>query len=450
MNFCTQCLYPYNLDDARFCVKCGSTLLLKDRYRVLSPIGQGGFGRTFLAVDEHIPSKPQCVIKHLHLHQHSDSVGSKAMELFVQEAVRLDQLRHPQIPQLLAHFEQENQLYLVQEFIQGETLEQELKHQGVYNEAKIRQLLKDLLPVLEFIHSRQVIHRDIKPSNIMRRQPGGEVVLIDFGVAKYLTSTVLVKTGTTVGSPEYMPPEQTRGKVLPASDLYSFGVTCIYLLTGISPFDLFDVTSDRWIWRDYLPYNNPISGDLGEIIDKLIQNPLPRRYKSATEVIAALTPKPKPIAPQPINKLYSSTGIDYKQLNNLLAVQKWQQANQLTWDLMCQALSKPLGSYFFIKDIENMPCEDLRIIDELWAKYSNGKFGFSSQVKIYNICDCDYGQFCAAVGWNLSKSSSLTQALSFRLSAPAGHLPSHFWSGGTQLWRHLSALDTKLKSCYNR
>lgn len=505
MSFCTACLYPQNPDSAKFCLKCGKPLLLKERYHPLYPIGQGGFGRTFLAVDEHIPSRPFCVIKQLCFPDADTSSFGKAAELFRQEAVRLDELRHPQIPQLLAHFEQGNQLYLVQELITGQTLAQELQQQGVFSEAHIWQLLQDLLPVLQFIHSRQVIHRDIKPANIMRKrtpenlgsidiavpqqisetaifnkgstmtlgnmeslfrkpkrgkavpnsqiQPAntielstpGNLVLIDFGVAKQITATALVNTGTTVGSAEYMAPEQMRGKALPASDLYSLGVSCIYLLTGISPFDLFDVTSDRWVWRDYLLPGNTVTENLSAILDKLLQNALPQRYQSATEVLAAINTK-APIKQSLVNTLYSAAGVDYKRLRNLLATKQWQQADQETWTVMCQALSKPSGSYLFNSDLENLPCGDLQIIDQLWRKYSQGHFGFTVQTQIYLSCGSDYGQFCATVGWSLTKSNSPTHNFLFIWSVPKGNLPSHSWAGGTQLWRHMNVLTTKLLS----
>jgi serine/threonine protein kinase len=502
MSFCTACLYPQNPDTTRFCLKCGKSLLLKERYRPLYAIGSGGFGRTFLAVDEHLPSKPKCVVKQLYFSDTNKDTFAKAVQLFHQEAVRLDELQHPQIPQLLAHFEQENQLYLVQELIVGQTLAQELQEQGVFSEVHIWQLLKDLLPVLQFIHSRQVIHRDIKPANIMRRSvpvelskfedipaatntsllhkgstitigeleslnfektpsraspvskikpanfvgnsASGEIVLIDFGVAKQITATALVNTGTTVGSAEYMAPEQMRGKALPASDLYSLGVTCIYLLTGISPFELFDVTSDRWIWHDYLPNGNRISDRLGAILDKLLKNALSQRYQSATQVLAAINAEAKSVKKPQVNTLNSATGLNYKHLRDLLMARQWQQADEETWVVMCKSLSKPVGSYLFKSDLENLPAEDLQIIDQLWKKYSQGHFGFTVQIQIYENCGRDYSQFCGAVGWNLITSNSPTHNLFFIWSVPKGRLPSHNWVGGTQSWKHLSALATKL------
>jgi len=176
----------------------------------LKVIGQGGFGKTFLAQDESKPSQPRCVIKQFIYND--PATLREAQRLFEQEAVRLDDLgKHPQIPELLAHCEQNGRQYLVQEFIDGENLLQELNRAGRFNEAKIKELLLDLLPVLQFIHAGNVIHRDIKPENIIRRRSDGKLVLVDFGAAKLASKTTLAKTGTTIGSPEYTAPEQARG-----------------------------------------------------------------------------------------------------------------------------------------------------------------------------------------------------------------------------------------------
>jgi serine/threonine protein kinase len=266
---------------------------LGDRYRSLKILGQGGFGRTFLAVDEYKPSKPPCVIKQFYPQAQGTSSIQKATELFELEAVRLEQLgKHPQIPDLLAYFSQDGQQYLVQEFIDGENLAQALKSEGYFSETQIRDLLNNLLPVLEFIHSRQVIHRDIKPENIIQR-PNGQMVLVDFGAAKYATQAPLAVTGTVIGTAGYAAPEQVNGKAIYPSDIYSLGVTCLYLLTQVEPFDLFDDSEFEWAWREYLPQS--VSSELGQILDKMIQPAIKKRYQSATEVLQALGSK----SPQP-------------------------------------------------------------------------------------------------------------------------------------------------------
>ncbi|GAC1494580.1 MAG: hypothetical protein NVS2B14_08170 [Chamaesiphon sp.] len=199
---------------------------------------------------------------------------------------------HPQIPELLDYFEQDGQQYLVQEFIDGKNLEQELAESGAFKEVQIHQFLQDLLPVLQFVHEQQVIHRDIKPANIIRRSSDTQLILVDFGTAKFATSTAL--TGTAIGTAEYAAPEQIRGKATFGSDLYSLGVTCIYLLTQVSPFDLFDSTEDNWVWRDYL--NSPLSEALAQILDKLLQNAVRRRYQSVAAVLKDLSAVPTRVA----------------------------------------------------------------------------------------------------------------------------------------------------------
>jgi formylglycine-generating enzyme required for sulfatase activity len=179
-----------------------------------------------------------------------------------------------------------DQPYLIQEFIDGENLEQELQHHGQFSQRQIQELLVSLLPVLTFLHDQQIVHRDIKPENIVRRR-NGQLVLVDFGAAKQLTRTLLAQTATVIGSPEYTAPEQARGKTLFASDIYSLGVTSLHLLTNTSPFDLFDIAQDTWIWRNYLK-DNPVDDFLGAILDRMIANALPQRYQTATEVLADL------------------------------------------------------------------------------------------------------------------------------------------------------------------
>ena len=296
MSYCLNpaCPNPQNPTATKFCLSCGAKLLLKERYRALKPIGQGGFGRTFLAVDEDKPSKPRCVIKQFYPQAQGTSTVQKAVELFNQEAVRLDDLgKHPQIPELLAHFTQDDRQYLVQEFINGQNLAQELAQQGAFNETQIWQLLNDLLLVLQFVHERQVIHRDIKPENIIRRESDRKLVLVDFGASKFVSSTALHQTGTSIGSPEYVAPEQARGQALYASDIYSLGVTCIHLLTQMSPFDLYDINEDVWVWRQCLAI--PVSDSLGKILDKMLQSAPSRRYQSATEALQAVNSQTKQV-----------------------------------------------------------------------------------------------------------------------------------------------------------
>jgi formylglycine-generating enzyme required for sulfatase activity/DNA-directed RNA polymerase subunit RPC12/RpoP len=293
MSYCINPTCPApakNSPTTNFCMSCGSKILLKDRYRALKLLGQGGFGKTFKAVDEDQPRKPLCVIKQFVFSNNHPETRKIALKLFYEEAQHLEALgKHDQIPELLAYFDVEGQPYLVQQFIDGQDLEQELATAGTFNQTQIRELLESLLPVLDFLHhqSPPVIHRDIKPANIIRRRSDGGFVLVDFGAAKQATQSMLAKTGTAIGSAEFAAPEQARRKPVFASDIYSLGVTCIYLLTQVSPFDLFDMNQDAWVWRDYL-VGNPVDEKLGKVLDKMIANSLSQRYKLVVEVLSTL------------------------------------------------------------------------------------------------------------------------------------------------------------------
>lgn len=316
MSYCLNpsCDNPLNADGTELCQSCGTRIipLLRNRYRIIQPLGGGGFGRTFLAEDED-KLKEHCVVKQLAPRVSGTTALHKATELFHEEARRLQQLgEHPQIPTLYAYFQQDHYLYLVQQLIPGQTLRQELKQQGTFSEEQIWQILRELLPVLKFIHDYQVIHRDLKPDNIIRRCSqdtnsfsASNLVLIDFGVAKQVTATSMEHTGTSIGSYGYAPMEQMKnGLAYPASDLFSLGATCFYLLTAIHPYHLYMEQGYSWVscWRQNL--QSPISTKLQQVLDKLLQKDLAHRYQSADEVLQDIPTQRKqvvsPIQPLPL------------------------------------------------------------------------------------------------------------------------------------------------------
>ena len=299
----SQCLNPnclhINLNNTELCEQCNSKLVLKDRYRAISLLGQGSFGRTFLAIDELKPSKPRCVIKQFLPELKGKKALKKAAELFKREAMRLDELgKHQQIPELLAFFNQEDRQYLIQEFINGDDLAKELKTNGVFNQQQIKELLEDLLAVLKFVHDNNVIHRDIKPENIIRRKKDGKLVLVDFGAAKEAIGANTSAVGTIIGSAAYIAPEQAVGKAKFASDLYSLGATCLHLLTNIEPTELFDTAEGEWMWRNYLQ-DNEIDYELSYVLDKLVEGATKRRFQSVEEVLQSLTGKVTPALSTP-------------------------------------------------------------------------------------------------------------------------------------------------------
>jgi serine/threonine protein kinase len=289
MSYCLNpnCVQPENPQQSNFCRSCGGVLRLRDRYLAIQPIGQGGFGRTFKAIDEDKPSKPFCTIKQFFPQIEGTTAAQKAAELFTQEASALEQLDYPNIPKLLAYFiTPDGRQYLVQEFIDGQNLKDELAQQGKFSAVKIRELLTTILLTLEYIHQLGFIHRDIKPENIIRRTDNRQLYLVDFGAAKLAALDRPQLQGTTIGTPEFMAPEQGWGRSFPSSDLYSLGVTCLNLLTGVSPFNLFDDNLGTWIWQDSL--TTPIDPQLATIIDKLIQPKPIDRYPTVRAVIDAL------------------------------------------------------------------------------------------------------------------------------------------------------------------
>ncbi|HEY9805088.1 MAG TPA: serine/threonine-protein kinase, partial [Candidatus Obscuribacterales bacterium] len=275
------------------CQACGSKLLLRDRYRISQSLGQGGFGATFLAIDESLPGEPSCVLKQLRPTSTAPHVLQMARELFRREAKTLGKIgSHPQVPRLLDYFEANQEFYLVQEYISGSTLQQEVKKGGPLSEAGVKQFLSELLPVLQYIHSQQVIHRDIKPANLIRRTQDAKLVLIDFGAVKdqvsQTSSSVTDQTALTayaIGTPGYAPPEQMAMRPVYASDIYAVGVTCIYLLTGKSPKDLdYDPATGELLWEKHVHVSEHFAG----VLRKMLEVSVRHRFQNAAEILRAL------------------------------------------------------------------------------------------------------------------------------------------------------------------
>lgn len=318
----SACHNPSSTDDTKFCINCGVPLvILRNRYRPVKFLGGGGFGKTYLAEDiDKLNEK--CVIKQFAPQAQGTAALQKATELFKQEARRLQQLgEHPQIPSLLAYFEEDSRLYLVQQFVDGqnlfEKLQQKLLSQETFSEILIRDLLEDLLNILKIVHGYGVIHRDIKPENIIQRGDG-KVVLIDFGASKLLTKTAMTARGTTIGSFGYASLEQMQGgEAYPASDLYGLGATCFHLLSGIHPWELWRSQGYGWVrnWQQHL--KQPVTPKLSNIIDKLLQEDYQQRYQSTDEVYQDLhqlsQPIPTPaVAPTQLPKNKSDSKIPQK------------------------------------------------------------------------------------------------------------------------------------------
>lgn len=295
MSYCLNpaCPNPQNESNAELCQTCGSVLLLHNRYRIAKALGQGGFGATFLAADESLPGEPSCVIKQLRPAAAAPHVLEMARELFQREAKTLGKIgNHPQVPRLLDYFEDSEQFYLVQEYVSGLTLQQEVRRDGPLSEAGVKQFLSEILPVLQYIHSQQVIHRDIKPANLIRREQDRKLVLIDFGAVKNQVNTVeagmpeqTTLTVYAIGTPGFAPPEQMAMRPVYASDLYALGVTCIFLLTGRAPKDLdYNTKTGEMLWQKHIQ----ISNHFADVLKKMLEVSVGHRYQSAEDVLRAL------------------------------------------------------------------------------------------------------------------------------------------------------------------
>ncbi len=264
---------------------------LGGRYKILSPLGAGGFGETYLAEDSQLPDNCQCVVKHLKPQSSNPEVLQVARRLFDSEAKVLHKLgKHEQIPQLLAHFEENGEFYLVQEFIAGTNLSQELPPSKPWTEAEAITLLKDILQTLAFVHQQQVIHRDIKPENLIRRRLDGKIVLIDFGAVKQICTQVITQKGrmastVTIGTLDYMPSEQANGHPQLSSDLYALGIIGIEALTGLAPHEIpKDPQTLELDWEQHAE----VSSGLAQVLNKMVRFDFRQRYQSADETLQAL------------------------------------------------------------------------------------------------------------------------------------------------------------------
>ena len=306
--------------------------ILRGRYKITKLLGRGGFGETYLAEDGDRPGNPICVVKQLQPLSNSPNVLKAAQRLFNNEAEILYKLgNHEQIPQLLAHFEENNQFYLVQEFIDGHDLSEEINPNRRWTEEQIIAFLKDVLIVLQFVHEQNVIHRDIKPSNLIRRRRDGKIFLIDFGVVKEIqlpTTQNNTYSTISVGTPGYVPNEQLGGKPRISSDIYALGITAIQALTRLYPEQIADnPQTGEILWRQ----NAQVSDRLANILDLMVKSHFRDRYQSVEEVLKDL----QNIQINSQNTLVSNT------TKNQLATTNFPPLQQLSTIDKRSKLSKP-------------------------------------------------------------------------------------------------------------
>ncbi|MEH2434453.1 MAG: IMS domain-containing protein [Nostoc sp.] len=276
--------------------------VLNNRYRVIRVLASGGFGETFLAEDTQMPSGRRCLIKKLKPVANNPQIYQLVQERFQREAAILEELGDgcSQIPKLYAYFLENDEFFLVQEYIESETLQQKLQQQGVLSESSVKEIIRSILIILDYVHSKRIVHRDIKPENILIRHADGKPVLIDFGAVKETMGTLMSASGNSsrsivIGTPGFMPSEQSAGRPVFASDLYSLGLTAIYLLTSKLPQQLeTDPATGDLLWRQYALNVSP---SFATFLDKAIAFHPDARYSSAKEMLDSLQHRTTPIPP---------------------------------------------------------------------------------------------------------------------------------------------------------
>ncbi|MGB3491087.1 MAG: CHASE2 domain-containing protein [Elainellaceae cyanobacterium] len=307
--------------------------LLDGRYKIIRVLGAGGFGQTYLAEDIQRPEISPCVIKQFKPASQDAKFLKIARRLFDTEVETLERLgQHDQIPSFYGSFEEDQEFYLVQEFVDGLALSDELDRIHHMTEPQVVDLLRDILPILEFVHEKRVIHRDIKPENLIRRYSDRKFVLIDFGAVKEIRTQVLNSDGQTqltvgIGTEGYTPSEQLAGKPRYCSDIYALGIMAIQALTGYQPYQLReDLDTGELLWREY----TATSVGLALILDGMIRFHFSNRYQSAIEVLKALdmlATLPTDMTDIPEQDLYDSLGYRTSRppSNQLHAEVSWKQ-----------------------------------------------------------------------------------------------------------------------------
>lgn len=309
-----------NQTGSRFCFCCGEPLwlakghILEKRYRIVSQLGQGGFGRTYLAEDLHRFDE-RCVLKEFAPQVQGERDLQKAKDLFQREASALYKLKHPQLPQFREFFQaqlagQVGCLFLAQDYVEGQTYGELLKSSKRLSETDVRQLICRLIPVLSYIHSQGVIHRDISPDNLILRRSDQLPVLIDFGGVKQVAATAIFKftsigqVPTRLGKIGYSPEEQLQqGQVFPNSDLYALAVTALVLLTGKEPQELYDIQQATWHWKR----KTKVSSQLEAVLQKMLAPKPENRYQAAAEVLQDLSPT----APTPPDNVSQTPTVNF-------------------------------------------------------------------------------------------------------------------------------------------
>ncbi|MEG4495677.1 serine/threonine-protein kinase [Microcoleus sp. F10-C6] len=438
--------------------------LYGDRYIIEGKLGEGGFGITYLA--QKAQNRQRVVIKTLKDELLSDRNFARYRDRFRDEAVKLSVCRHPNIVQIDNYFDHGNLPCIAMEYVAREDLWKWVERHGILSETEALNYIRKVGEAVIVVHEKGLLHRDIKPQNIMVRD-NQDAVLIDFGLARGFipNRTQQMTFGLTHG---FAPLEQyaESGRFAEYTDVYALAATLYYMLTRTPPTAAFMRALNHPL-KPPFQINPNISDAVHRAIMKGMEMNERKRPQSVQKWLAMLPqptlgnwwqiggvlptiPSPQP-APQPV-KLISAKGVDYRQLDRLLASGEWKKADQETTNKMLEAAGRTEERLLSIEDIDRFPCEDLRTIDQLWVKYSNGRFGFSVQKRIYESLGGtrEYDKkiseaFGDRVGWRVNSKWLHYIDLKFNTKAPEGHLPGRGYKGG--LAYGLLNLFSRVETC---
>ncbi len=407
--------------------------LHEGKYLIQEILGGGGFGVTYRAQNR--KEGKLVAIKTLNAIQQGKADFVKRQGKFMNEALCLAKCSHPHVVEVYEVFPEGDLWCMVMELIDGIDLAEYLEDNGVLSEEKALPIIQQVGNALSFIHQQGFTHQDVKPQNIMLRKRGFEAVLIDFGLARQATVPGKLRTNSNSGTPCYAPLEllEKRAEIGSYTDVYSLAATLYVILTGEEPFP----SQFRKQNIPLIPpkqHNNKISDRVNAAIIKGMELEPQNRPQSVQEWLDLVMPKkaanlvmPKETANEV--QLVSAVGMDYGRLRYLLAAERWKDADDETARVMLKVAGREKEGWLDSSSIDKFPCEDLRTIDQLWVKYSNERFGFSVQKRIYQSLggtreydDKIWEEFGDRVGWRVNCWLDYNE-LKFNTKSPEGHLP---------------------------
>ncbi|MGB3533819.1 MAG: serine/threonine-protein kinase [Microcoleaceae cyanobacterium] len=420
--------------------------LQNGKYIVQAELNRGGFGITYLATTS---TDKKVVIKTLNEKRRSQPDFNKHQQDFLNEALYLAKCCHPHIVQVEELILEDGHWCTILEYIEGINLGEKIEQQGALTEFIALEYIQQIGAAIDHVHQQGFLHRDIKPLNIMIRQNSTEAVLIDFGIARDFSQN-LTQVHTEYVSKGFAPIEQydRRSQRGAYTDVYGIAATLYALVTGQKPES--SIIRDRHLTKyqsDSLVSPQELNPKVSDRINNAILIGMKiepeLRPQSVQDWLKLLESDPIVTKQsQPIITWSSAVGFDYSHLQELLSSSQWQEADQETADIILRILGCETAGKINTEEIKKIPCRDLRTLNQLWTEYSQGKFSFSLQSRIWRKLDKNYEKFGEKLGWFVSQSWLPYSQLTFNLTAPQGHLPS--WGRRGKLW---ASLATKIRKC---